>query len=113
LTSTTTDAPVSCIVTRTRLPSGRVALAAVIAFSLKIVPLLVRCPFRHPPYQVATPTSEAPVAALAATGAAVTSANASNPGSSRLVDMGGYRSSIAVLRGHERIVRAHAPKINP
>jgi hypothetical protein len=54
---TTTLCPVSCIVTRTFVPKGSVACAAVISFSLKIVPLLVRRPLWRPPYQLASPLS--------------------------------------------------------
>jgi hypothetical protein len=93
LTSTTTEAPVSRIVTRTRLPSGRVGLAAVIASWLKTAPLLVLWPLRQPPYHVAMPTSSdavapaTPVAAPAMAGLVVRSAEANSPGSSRLMDM--------------------------
>jgi hypothetical protein len=41
---TTTLAPVSCTVTRTRLPSGRDEWAAVMAFMSNTAPLLVRRP---------------------------------------------------------------------
>ena len=41
---TTTLSPVSCIVTRTRVPSGRLECAAVSKVSLKTSPLLVRRP---------------------------------------------------------------------
>ena len=54
---TTTLSPVSCIVTRTRVPSGREEWAAVSAFWSKISPLEVRRPSCRPPSQLATPLS--------------------------------------------------------
>jgi len=54
---TTTLLPVSCIVTRMRLPRGRRGCAAVMAFWLKTSPLLVRRPWCRPPYQLACPAS--------------------------------------------------------
>ena len=54
---TTMLLPLPCKVTRTRVPSGRLAWAAVIAFWLKISPLLVGRPLWHPPYQDACPLS--------------------------------------------------------
>ena len=55
-TVTTTDCPVSLIVTRTREPSGMLRLAAVRPSWSNTSPELVRSPSCRPPYQDATPT---------------------------------------------------------
>ncbi len=47
---TTTERPVSCIVTRTRVPSGSESCAAVIAFWSNRSPMLVRFPLNPGPY---------------------------------------------------------------
>jgi hypothetical protein len=54
---TTTERPVASSVTRTRVPSGSVACAAVIAFSLNVSPLAVRLAWKRGPYQDASPLS--------------------------------------------------------
>ena len=71
-TNTTTDCPVSCIVTRTWDPSGMLRLAAVMPSWSNTAPLLVRNPSCRAPYQDAIPT----VSARDAAGNRVATANA-------------------------------------
>ena len=61
VTVTTTESPVSRIVTRTREPSGRLGCAAVISAGLNMLPLLVRRPAWWPPYQEACPLCRQPL----------------------------------------------------
>lgn len=91
---TVTALPVSCIVTFTRLPSGRLGWAAVMRFWSNASPLLVRRPWCRPPYQDATPvSSQAGCPAAAARAPTVGAAKAS-----KVATTGSRRAAVAITR---------------
>lgn len=59
---TTTSLPLTCDLTRTRVPKGSVLCAAVSSLVLKRSPLAVRLPWKRGPYHEAMPDSIEPVA---------------------------------------------------
>jgi len=109
---TTTLSPVSCMVTRTLLPSGRLEWAAVMAFWSKIAPLLVRRPWKWVPYQDACPLSsqpgDPPIALSARPGRAHSIIDAIMPGRKRAADL--IIQVLVALR--DRTKHHLAPKIN-
>lgn len=62
LMRTTTSLPLTCDLTRTRVPKGSVLCAAVSSLVLKRSPLAVRLPWKRGPYHEAMPDSAQPVA---------------------------------------------------